>query len=94
MVLAMWLLWAAMSSVLFGLMVYRGTLSMHEGDQLVLDDVTRGSYTQAVHENVVRKLSRIEPLVRIFTGATAVMSLLLVSFYVYNALHILNTRVH
>jgi hypothetical protein len=75
-------------------MVYRGTLSMHEGEQLVLDDVTRSSYTQAVHENVVRKLSRIEPLVRIFTGATAVMSLLLVSVYVYNALHILNTRVH
>lgn len=94
MVLAMWLLWAAMSSVLFGLMVYRGTLTMHEGDQLVLDDVTRSSYTQSVHENAVRKVARITPLVRVFTGATAVMSLALVSFYVYDAVRVLSIRVH
>jgi hypothetical protein len=75
-------------------MVYRGTLTMHEGNQLVLDDVMRNSYTQAVHAKVVQKKNRIEPLVRVFTGATAVMSLVLVSFYVYNALHVIATRVH
>ena len=55
------------STCCLGLMVYRGTLSMHEGDQLVLDDVTaRNSYTQAeMHEGRSPQVqSRIEPLVK------------------------------
>ncbi len=94
MVLTMWFLWASISSVLFGLMVYGGMLRMHEGAVLVLSEVTANSYTQAVHEIVIKIQARMQPALRAFGGATAVLSLLLVSTYVYNAAEIIRSRMH
>jgi hypothetical protein len=92
MVLAMWLLWAALSSVLFGLMIYRGIITMHEGDPLVLNEVRARSHTHAVHKVVIRKLFRSQPILGVFASATTVMSVLLTSIYVYHAVEVIHAR--
>jgi hypothetical protein len=92
MVNAMWLLWTSVSALLFGLMIYRGMLMLHESMQVVLSDVTECSFTHAVHRVVIGRLTKIEPAVGVFAGATVAMSFLLVSAYFYNALEVIHTR--
>lgn len=92
MVIAMWLLWTAVSSMLFALMVYRGMLTLHENVQVVLTDVIERSFTHAVHRVVSSRLTKIQPAVGVFAGATVAMSFLLVSAYFYNALEVIHTR--
>jgi hypothetical protein len=87
-------MWAAISSVLLGLTVYCGILSLHEGSPLVLSEVTANSYSQVVHKIVVRMQLRIQPTMHAVSGAAAALSLLLVSTAVYNAAEILRARMH
>jgi hypothetical protein len=75
-------------------MVYRGVLTLHEGDLLVLSDIRDRSYTQSVHKRVIGKLTRIQPMVGVFAGAATATSLLLVSTYVYSALEVIRMRIH
>ena len=66
----MWIVWAAFTVSLLILLAYRGTLTRYEEDQLFLDDASDHQHRE--NDLVLRKVAKIQPLVRIFTGATCV----------------------
>lgn len=75
-------LWAFLSAGFVALLIYRGQLTRYEDEQLFLDDSARG---QKDHESIVRKLHRVQPLVRIVGVAAGLVTVCTVGIYVWNA---------
>jgi uncharacterized membrane protein YjfL (UPF0719 family) len=62
--------WGVMTGVLILLLIYRSTLTMHEDDQLFLGESE--SHMQAEQTELMAKMNKITPLVRLF-GALSVL---------------------
>jgi hypothetical protein len=92
MIVLMWAVWSALLTTLFILMVYRGTLNIHQEDQLFLGDVAQQSYEFEVQQEVGRKMDKVQPFVKVFTGASALATVVLVGYYVVNALGTITAR--
>lgn len=80
----MWIIWAVFTAALLVLLLYRGTLTRYEEDQIFLDDSS--NLQQQEQTAIVRKVARIQPAVRVALGATCVMSAAILGFYVWDAL--------
>jgi len=65
------IVWGSLTAVLVILLIYRSTLTMHEDDQLFLDDAE--SHMQQEQIENTRRMNRLTPLVRIFGGASALL---------------------
>jgi hypothetical protein len=86
----MWFVWGALVLVTAALYLYRSRLERDEEDQIFLDD----SFGQekAAQEVIVAKVSKIKPIVHIFLGLTAAVTLLVVVYNVWQmllALHLI-----
>lgn len=79
----MLLVWAAVAASFLALLAYKGQLTRYEEDQLFLSEVE--SHDQRVQSDIVRKVKKIEPFVRILGIAAAVMTITIVSVYTYDA---------
>jgi membrane-associated PAP2 superfamily phosphatase len=82
--LILWIVWAVVLVVLLALLAYRGTLTRYEEDQLFLDPA--GSHQQQEQTQIVQKVNKIQPLVRVMTGATCVLSATIIGIYVWDAI--------
>ena len=78
------LLWGALTTILVLLLIYRSTLTMHEDDQLFLDDSK--SPLQEEQKEVLDKFSKLNPLIRIFGSASGVLVLVLGGLWIYQSL--------
>ena len=67
--------WAVITVALIIVLIYRSTLSMHEDDQLFLDDST--SNLRAEHEQLMMKMKKVTPLVRILGAASGLLILVI-----------------
>jgi hypothetical protein len=67
--------WAVITVALIIVLIYRSTLSMHEDDQLFLDDST--SNLRAEQEELLSKMRRVTPLVRILGAASGLLILVI-----------------
>ncbi|HTK95248.1 MAG TPA: hypothetical protein VL382_06385 [Terriglobales bacterium] len=68
--------WGAVTTVLIILLIYRGTLTMHEDDQLFLDDAE--SHMQEEQAELLGKLDKIQPFVRAgLVGSGALFAILI-----------------
>ena len=76
--------WGCFTLVLIILLIYRATLSMQEDDQLFLDDAE--SHMQKDQEELLGKMSKLQPYVRGFGAASGVLALVIVGLAVYDAL--------
>ena len=63
--------WGAITVVLIVLLIYRSTLTMHEDDQLFLDDSSM--HMQEEQLALQRRMSKIQPFVRILSVASGVL---------------------
>ena len=81
--LVMWIVWAGVTAIMFILLGYRGTLTMHEEDQLFLG--AAGTYQEQEQSALLLKVQRITPYVRLAIAGTCVMSGLIVAYYVWDA---------
>ncbi len=63
--------WAAFTLIFVVLLIYRGTLTMHEDDQLFLDQAE--DHMQKEQQELIGKMDRITPWVRVSGGASAVL---------------------
>jgi Tfp pilus assembly protein PilN len=63
--------WAAITVVLIILLIYRSTLSMHEDDQLFLDDSS--SNLRAEQEELQVRMKKITPFVRILGALSGLL---------------------
>lgn len=82
--LVLWIVWAVVTTVLLVLLAYRGTLTRYEEDQLFLDPSS--GHQQQEQAQIVQKVNRVQPLVRIMTGATCVLSATIIGVYVWDAI--------
>ena len=63
------------------LLIYKSTLTMHEDDQLFLDESTAN--IRAEQEALLKRMNKITPLVRILAAASGVLILALAGMWVY-----------
>ena len=63
--------WGAITVVLIVLLIYRSTLTMHEDDQLFLDDSSM--HMQEEQLALQRRMSKIQPFVRVLGVASGLL---------------------
>lgn len=81
--LILWIVWAAVLATLLILLAYRGTITRYEEDQIFLDDASNIEKDQQTE--ILAKVHKIEPFVRIATGATCVLTACIIGIYVWDA---------
>lgn len=77
----MLILLGVMVGVLVVLVIYRGTLENHEDDQLFLSEGE--SHMAKEQEELQKKMSKIEPMVRWLGAASAVLLLAIMGIWLY-----------
>jgi hypothetical protein len=83
---ALWIVWAVCAAFLLLLLLYRGTITRYEDDQLFLDDISDRQHKE--NDAIIRKLAIIQPYLRIFTGATSILTATIVGIYAWDAIKI------
>jgi hypothetical protein len=77
------IIWAAIVACFLGLLAYKGQLTRYEEDQLFLSETV--SHEQQLQTEIVRKVTKIQPFVRVFGIAAAVMTLCIIGIFTYDA---------
>jgi hypothetical protein len=81
-----WLLivWGALTVILIVLLIYRSTLTMQEDDQLFLDEAE--SHMAQDQLDLMSKVNKITPLVKVLGGASGLMFLVIAGLFIYQGL--------
>lgn len=83
-VIAIWIVWAVLGLILLGLILYRVNITKDEEDRLFLDNGSDAQHRQ--QDEMLRKLKRVEPVIRVCGGAEGLVTLGIVAFYLMDAL--------
>ncbi|HEX4004968.1 MAG TPA: hypothetical protein VHX60_02215 [Acidobacteriaceae bacterium] len=78
-----WIVWAAIITFLLVLLVYRSNLTRYEEDQIFLDE--SGNHQKKEQEEILVKVNKIQPLIRIVTGVTCLLTVGIIGVYVWDA---------
>lgn len=76
--------WGVLTAALIALLIYRGTLTMHEDDQLFLGESE--SHMAREQQEIMQKVNRLGPFVKVLGTVSAVMILGIVGMAVYQAM--------
>lgn len=76
--------WGVLTAILIVLLIYRSTLTMHEDDQLFLDESE--SHMEREQIELMKKVNRITPVVKWLGAASGVLILVIAGVAVYQAL--------
>jgi hypothetical protein len=77
---ALWIVWGILTLGLIVLLIYRGTLTMHEDDQLFLDSAE--DHMQKEQIELLGKMNRLTPWVRICGAGSALLLAIIAGTYV------------
>jgi hypothetical protein len=77
------IVWAVFAACFLALLAYKGQLTRYEDDQLFLSDNL--PHEQQIQTEIVRKVNKIAPFVRVFGVAAAVMTAGIVGIFTYDA---------
>jgi hypothetical protein len=80
---ALLIVWAAILACFLGLLAYKGQLTRYEEDQLFLNETV--SHEQQLQSEIIRKVTKIQPFVRVFGVAAAVMTAGIIGIFTYDA---------
>ena len=75
------IVWAGLTVILVGLLIYRSTLAMHEDDQLFLDSAA--AHMAKEQEELQGRLNRITPWLRVCGAGSAVLALVIAGMMLY-----------
>ncbi len=78
------IVWAVLIVMFLALLVYRGQLSRYEDDQLFLNNDTV-TPEQEMQQILIRRLQKIDPIVKIVGGAAGLATACAVGLYVWDA---------
>jgi len=81
----MLIIWGAVTAVLIILLIYRGTLTMHEDDQLFLDEAE--SHMQHEQAELQSRMNKIEPLVKLFGAGSGLILLVIAALWIYQGIN-------
>ena len=76
------IVWAGLTLILILLLIYRGTLAMHEDDQIFLDDAN--AHLAREQEELARKMDRLQPWVRVCGAASALLIVVIAGMELYS----------
>jgi hypothetical protein len=79
--MTLFIIWAVITAVLVILLIYRSTLSMHEDDQLFLDEAS--SSMRVEQEQLQARMQKLTPLVKIFGAASGVLILVIAGMAIW-----------
>jgi hypothetical protein len=82
---ALLILWAGLTTVLVVLLIYRSTLSMHEDDQLFLDDANL--HLAKEQEELTVRMDRLKPWLRICGASSALLIVVIAGMDVYSRIN-------
>ncbi|MDE3105753.1 MAG: hypothetical protein KGK08_11300 [Acidobacteriota bacterium] len=77
------IVWAVITVCFLLLLAYRSQITRYEEDQLFLNGENNAEAQQ--QHDIVRKVNRIAPLVRLFGGATTLATLSIAGLWLYDA---------
>ncbi len=80
----LWIAWGVFAAILLSLLLYRGTITRYEEDQLFLDDISERQHKE--HDAIIRKLAKIQPFLKVFTGVTSVLTAAIIGIYAWDAI--------
>ena len=75
------IVWSVLTIALVVLLIYRGTLTMHEDDQLFLDDSE--AHMAREQNEIIQKVNRLGPFVKVLGTASGLLVLAIASLAVY-----------
>jgi len=75
------IVWGVLTALLIVLLIYRSTLTMHEDDQLFLDEAE--SHMQQEQIDNARRMERVRPFVRLLGAASGLLILVIAGLFVY-----------
>ena len=78
------LIWSGFTACFVALLVYRGTLTRYEEDQLFLSE-NGLPHEQQRQANIVRKINRMQPLVRALGGSSVLLGVVIITMYTWDA---------
>lgn len=81
MITTLFIVWGALTAVLVILLIYRGTLNMHEDDQLFLDEAE--SHMAREQQELIVKMNRLQPWVWVLGASSAVLIVIIGGLFVY-----------
>jgi uncharacterized membrane protein YjfL (UPF0719 family) len=76
--------WGVLTGILVILLIYRSTLTMHEDDSIFLNDTE--SQMQKDQVEVLNKMRKIGPIVKILGALSGAMILAIFGLFVYQGL--------
>jgi len=74
-------LWAVITAALIIILIYRSTLTLHEDDQLFLDESTAN--IRAEQEALLKRMGKITPIVNILMVLSGLLILVMAGMWVY-----------
>jgi hypothetical protein len=80
----MLIVWAALTTILVILIIYRSTLTMREDDQLFLDE--SASHMELEQKELLAKVHKINPFVNMLGASSGVLILVIAGIWVYKGL--------
>ncbi len=78
------IVWAVLTALLVILLIYRSTLSMHEDDQLFLDDAQK--QMEAEQAEIHTRITKTQWPMRILSAASGMLILLIAGMWVWEGL--------
>jgi hypothetical protein len=78
------IVWAAVTACFLGLLAYKGQLTRYEEDQLFLNEAVI-THEQTLQSEIVRKVTKIQPFVRVLGIVSAVMTAGIIGIFTYDA---------
>ncbi len=79
------IVWGVLTVLLVLLLIYRSTLSMHEDDQLFLDDSSKNMREE--QEALQVRMNKVTPWVRILGAASALLILVIAGLAVWERIN-------
>jgi hypothetical protein len=80
---ALIVIWAVLTGLFLALLAYNGTVTRYEENQLFLADINANE--QQRQSTIVRRVNRTMPFVRALGGLSAVMTVLIIGIYTWDA---------
>ena len=76
------IVWGVVTAILVVLLIYRSTLTMHEADQLFLDEAE--SHMQKEQTELLARMHKLQPMVRLFGAASGLLILVMAGYFVWD----------
>ena len=82
----LWIAWAAVAIITGALYGYRTALTRDEEGQIFLDEAF--DHEKAVQTQIVARVHRIEPVIRVAVTLTVIMTLAVIAYYLWSAVEV------